>query len=120
MPPARTTGSHGENLARLYLESQGYRFITANWSCRLGEIDLIMNDQETRVFVEVRVRSNPNFGSGADSVHWHKQRRLLRTAARYQQRMNYWGDVRFDVISIDLSNPQQPIYDHIEHAFGIS
>ncbi len=115
----RTIGSQGETLARSYLESKGYIFVSANWSCKLGEIDLIMDWNGTRVFVEVRVRSNPNFGSGADSVNWHKQRRLLRATAYYQQRMNYWGDIRFDVVSINLSNPLAPTYDHIEYAFGL-
>jgi putative endonuclease len=114
------TGDTGERLARQYLEEKGFIFVARHWLCKMGELDLIMNDGLTRVFIEVRVRSNTAFGSGADSVAWRKQQRLIRAAAHYQQRTNYWGDTRFDVVSIDLSRPELPQIEHIEYAFEVS
>ena len=51
---AQFTGDEGEELARKYLQKRGLRFVAANWLCKLGEIDLVMDDADgTRVFVEV-------------------------------------------------------------------
>lgn len=58
------------------------RLIARNLRCRLGEIDLVMLDAQTLVFVEVRRRNHARYGSAADSITRHKQLRLVR-AARY-------------------------------------
>jgi len=110
-------GRHGEQLARQYLKHKGYRFIAANWLCPQGEIDLIMQHDPTRVIVEVRLRSSADYGTGADTVTYHKQQKLIRTAKLYQQATNYWQDLRFDVISITFNADKTPQIDHIEHAF---
>jgi putative endonuclease len=119
--PADTTaqekGALGEQAARDYLETKGYFFVAKNWSCKTGEIDLIMNDGMTRVFVEVRLRSKQSqYGNGLDTVSYQKQRKLIKTANFYQQLQNYWGDIRFDVISIteDSGNLE---FEHIPYAF---
>ena len=113
----RSVGSQGEQLARQFLEQKGYRFITANWSCSLGELDLIMQHGSTRVIVEVRLRKNLSYGTGSDTVAAHKQHKIIRATKMYQQRVNYWRDLRFDVISITFDSKQQPQIEHIEHAF---
>lgn len=64
----REVGSHYETLARDYLTRQGYRFITANFNTRLGEIDLIMKDGHTFVFVEVKYRKHSHYGHAAEMV----------------------------------------------------
>lgn len=115
-----TTGRWGESIARDYLERQGLRFIAANWACKLGEIDLIMQDGPTRVFIEVRFRSNASYGSSADTVAWLKQKKLIRVAKAYQQRAAYWGDCRFDVVAIAPGQGVEPVIDHIKDAFSVS
>ena len=114
----RLLGAQGEQQARSYLEQKGLQFIEANWSCKLGEIDLVMQDDTTRVFVEVRLRAPTTFGSGYETIAWQKQQKLIRAARVYQQKKQYWGDIRFDVVSIS-NNPTQPIIEHIENAFGL-
>lgn len=103
-------GSQAEQLARRFLEQHGLRFKQANFRCKRGEIDLIMQDGETLVFVEVRYRSNSRFGSAAESVDRHKQRKLVTTALFYLQSKPELAQQasRFDVIAIsgDSGSPQ--------------
>jgi putative endonuclease len=113
-------GKQGEDLAKQYLEGQGMRFVMANWSSRLGEIDLIMQDKSTRVFVEVRRRRSTSFGEGLETVARQKQQKLIRTAKLYQQQTNYWGDARFDVISIIQDPHSAPRIAHVESAFDLT
>lgn len=119
MKPARhIAGVRGEQLARDFLQQRGFRFLTANWWCKAGEIDLIMQDGSTRVFVEVRLRAPTTYGTGFDTVANEKQRKLIRAAQWYQQTVGFWGDVRFDVVSI-TDAPSGPTIDYIPNAFGV-
>ena len=102
----RRSGAHWEKAAESYLRKQGLRLLQRNFSSRFGEIDLIMEDGQTLVFVEVKFRKSSQHGSGADAVTFHKQGRISRTAAWYLAKNPHRGEsiCRFDVISI---NPQQ-------------
>ena len=116
--PQQASGTFGEALARYYLEGVGLAFVAANWSCRLGEIDLIMRDGSTLVFVEVRLRAPTDFGEGLETVARDKQRRLIRAARFYLQAVDWSGDARFDVVSIEAGAAgQEPIVEHIPYAF---
>ena len=102
-PTRRQIGAGYEALARRYLERAGLNFIAANVSCRVGELDLIMRDEQIWVFVEVRFRRNADFGGAAASVTHTKQRRLLRAAAFWLAQHNASFDTsscRFDVLAI--------------------
>jgi len=102
-PTHRQVGAHYENLARRYLERAGLVFVMANAACRAGELDLVMRDKQTWVFVEVRYRRNANFGGAAASVTYPKQRRLLRAAAFWLAQHDASFDTsscRFDVLAI--------------------
>lgn len=114
---ARATGERGEQIARRYLEKRGLVFLVANWAGKTGEIDLIMQHGSTRVFVEVRMRAPTSYGFGFETVARDKQRKLVRTAQYYQQKEKWWGDVRFDVVSIVAKEGQEPEIEHIEYAF---
>src|SRR5690606_15144796 len=77
-PPAKPRtmlrpGESAERRAERYLRAQGLRLLDRNYHSPHGEIDLIMQDGATLVFVEVRLRSNPRFGSGADSIDHRKR-----------------------------------------------
>ena len=99
---SRTRGNKAETQAAAYLSGQGLVLLERNFSCKLGEIDLIMRDNQTLIFVEVRLRHNPHFGSGAETVTIYKQRKIIKTAQYYlQTHANVENlDCRFDVISI--------------------
>jgi putative endonuclease len=102
MATSRQRGSHWEQVAESFLNKRGLKTLERNFHARFGEIDLIMLDGSTLVFAEVRYRENDRHGSGADSVTWTKQRRLISAAGRFLQYhpSDRLRPCRFDVISI--------------------
>ena len=72
----KEAGRAGEAAALAHLEQAGLQLVLRNFSCKRGEIDLVMLDGATLVLVEVRYRSSEHFGGAAASVTWRKQRRL--------------------------------------------
>lgn len=94
-------GKAAEQLALHYLEQQGLRLVETNYSTRMGEIDLIMWQQHSLVFVEVRQRNNLNFGGAAASVGLVKQKKLWKTAQIYLQRYTSPPACRFDLLAIN-------------------
>ena len=96
-------GTDAENYARIFLERAGLKTLTTNYNCRGGEIDLILRHNHTLVFVEVRLRSNPHFGSAAESVTPSKQKRIIHAAQHFLMHNNQLSDLecRFDVIALD-------------------
>ena len=99
--PRQQAGAAGEERALAHLQRHGLVLIEQNFLCKVGEIDLIMRERQTIVFVEVRTRADARYGSAADSVSPAKQRRLLLTAQRYLQRFRLPPACRFDVVAID-------------------
>lgn len=98
----RQQGARFEQQARLFLESKGLRFIAANQNFKCGELDLIMQDGQTIVFVEVRQRSSNHFGSAVESVDWRKQQKWLDAANLWLAERNLSledADCRFDLIA---------------------
>lgn len=104
-------GLAAEKLAATFLLNHGLKLVMQNYHCRFGEIDLIMQEAKTLVFVEVRLRSNNQFGSAGDSITHQKQQKLIRTAQHYLQshdvQSNDESACRFDAIlmtNVDLKN----------------
>jgi putative endonuclease len=105
-PVARRTakqiqGQAGEDRALVYLQQNGLTLIERNFRCKGGEIDLIMAERGTLVFVEVRTRSSAGYGGAAASVTLRKQARLITAAQVFLQRYQMPPACRFDVIAID-------------------
>jgi len=101
LSPKQEQGKTWEDAAQAYLQRHGLVPIEANFRCKLGEIDLIMRDGETLVFVEVRQRAAGAQVSAAASISPAKIRRLVRAAQVYLQRFTRLPPCRFDVIAID-------------------
>lgn len=94
-------GRHGETRAAAFLEDLGYRIVTRNYRCHLGEIDIVCRDGDTLVFVEVRTRESGRYGDAIATVTHAKQRRIARVAAMYLSRERPRVDsCRFDVVGI--------------------
>lgn len=96
-------GSKYESLAKQYLLSQGLIFIEGNFLAKCGEIDLIMKDQQTVVFVEVRYRKSQRYGHAAETVTPNKMKKLVATAKIWLQRQRlsvHTTDFRFDVVAL--------------------
>lgn len=112
----KATGDQAEQLAATYLQKQGLNLLEKNYRCRFGEIDLIMQDQKTLVFAEVRLRRNLNFGGAASSITPQKQTRLIRTAQHFLNGQHNPPPCRFDVVLLnDLSLAD---IEWIKNAFG--
>lgn len=112
----RRLGDRKEQQARAYLERQGLRAIAQNVRCKRGELDLVMRDQDTLVFVEVRYRESERFGGAAASIDPRKQMRIMAAASYYLQRHEPNLPCRFDVIAIDGAG----VINWIRHAFAAS
>ena len=94
-------GALAEQRAAQHLQQQGLHPVAQNYRSRFGEIDLIMQDGATLVFVEVRLRRNARFGGAAASIDTHKQRRIIRSAQQYLSRLKTVPPCRFDVVLLD-------------------
>ncbi|PJK01263.1 YraN family protein [Lysobacteraceae bacterium NML91-0213] len=96
----RRRGDAVEQLARDLLHSQGLQDVARNAGYRVGELDLVMRDGATLVFVEVRYRRSAGYGGGADSIDARKRLRLVRAAQVFLSRHPRWATApcRFDVV----------------------
>ncbi len=97
-------GKHGEQLAREYLEQQGYSILESNWRYKKLEIDLIATDKDLLVAVEVKTRSSDAFGEPEIFVTRSKQNKLIRAINRYVKQKGCDREIRFDVVSVIESN----------------
>lgn len=107
-------GNAAEQLAATFLQQKGLTLVEKNFRCPHGEIDLVMRDGKTLVFIEVRMRSNANFGGAAMSITPSKQLKLKRSAERYLQ---IHGDTacRFDAVLMRTINTNA--VEWIQNAF---
>ena len=96
-------GHVGEQLACRYLKKQGLRLVKKNYRVKSGEIDLIMQDKETLVFVEVRYRTHADYGSGIETITAPKRKRIIAAAKYYLLDQCLYDKIhcRFDVMGID-------------------
>lgn len=104
---SRARGAAVEAAAERWLRAQGMICVTRNFSCKVGEIDLIMRDGAQLVFVEVRFRQRDSFGGAAASVTRSKQQRVVRAAQYFIAAHPKWRDCacRFDVLGASQKAP---------------
>ncbi|MGB7604484.1 MAG: YraN family protein [Lutisporaceae bacterium] len=94
-------GAFGEDMACSYLESNGYRIIERNFSCRVGEVDIIAMEGDTLAFIEVKCRTSINFGNPSEAVSYYKQSRIVKTALFFMTKHKIFDYMcRFDVIEV--------------------
>lgn len=115
-------GLEAEKLAATFLTSHGLKLVMQNYHCRFGEIDLIMQDVKTLVFVEVKLRASSHFGGAAVSITPQKQQKLILAAQHYLQQANYKIEpaCRFDAILMHskiLKNTDLQQIEWIRNAF---
>jgi len=116
----RTIGVWGESEAKKYLEKKGMRFIASGFKSRFGEIDIIMRDGATVVFVEVKTRKNRRFAEAREFVSYEKQRRIRMTASLWLSYRGADAPARFDVVEVYApqgADTQKPEIIHIPNAF---
>jgi len=93
-------GRLAEDHALARLEQAGLKLVDRNYRSRFGEIDIIMADGRTLVFVEVRFRRSDRYGSAEESVNRQKQARLIKTAACFLRENRLDRPTRFDVAAL--------------------
>jgi putative endonuclease len=113
----REQGDAAEERARRHLEAQGLRTVARNVRSRFGEIDLIMRQGATLLFVEVRYRRSSRFGGAVASVDVRKQSKLIATAQHYLQQHPHDGPCRFDVVAIGGDTNE---VEWLQNAFELS
>jgi putative endonuclease len=114
----RQKGDEGEELAAAYLQSKGYTILEQNYFFEHAEVDIVAFDENTIVFVEVKMRKNTNFGEPAEYVTPKKQKLVLKAAEAwlYERKMT-GARVRFDVVGIVRHQNEAPDIQHYENAF---
>ena len=110
-------GAWGEETAAGYLKAHGYRIIERNFSCRIGELDLIALDGDTIVFIEVKTRRSLVYGLPCESITETKKNHILRTIRYYVMVQGIKDrDLRVDVMEV-LSKDGSTYVHHIKNAF---
>lgn len=114
-------GHWGESLAWEFLRKKGYKLLAANYRCRMGEIDLIVQKKKYIVFVEVKLRKNDAFAEALEFVNFKKQQRIKTASNLFLcQREATDQLVRFDVIEVYAPQgieTKKPTIRHLEDAF---
>lgn len=110
-PSTRFTGDITEAFAASYLAKQGLIFEEKNQYSRMGEIDIIMKDGDTLVFIEVKYRASNSFGGAISAISVQKQQKIRKTATFYLQQCGlneYNTSCRFDVVALqgNINNPE--------------
>jgi putative endonuclease len=121
VPDQRVTfGKRGEDLACEELERRGYIILDRRFRTRCGELDIIARDGKVIVFVEVKARTDGNFGNPSEAITWRKRRRVAQMAASYLSRKKL-GDApcRFDVVAVVDGPDAARTIELIQGAFDI-
>ena len=113
-----TLGQAGEVVASKLLVVLGFNALERNFTCPLGEIDIVAQRQGVRYFIEVKTRSGAAFGQPGEAVNLDKQQRLRRLASYYIVANRYPGPVDFGVVEV-IYNAVDRRYQatFLDHAF---
>lgn len=118
---SRDRGHDAEQACCSYLQQQGLKLLDRNYHGRRGELDLVMQDRGTVVFIEVRYRKNNAFGGALESITSSKQEKIRLTAEQYLQQETDLKDGRFDVVAMTGKIQNNGSYDYsfewIKNAF---
>ena len=112
-------GRWGERRCERFLVRKGLRKLARNYSCKTGEIDLVMVDSDGAiVFVEVKARADESFEPVESVVTFAKKAKLLRTARYFLASHNIEDrPCRFDIVTLVLGQAGRPKIKHYENAF---
>ena len=112
-------GDDGEEIAVQYLLDNGYEILERKYVSHKKEVDIIAKSpDEVLVFVEVKTRSNLNYGEPEYALTIGKQKAIIRVAQEFLYERDIVDTaVRFDVIGIQFKEDGSPEINHLEHAF---
>lgn len=116
-------GREGEEAAVAFLKKKGYRILEKNFRAKVGEIDVIAEQDATVVFVEVKARADHQYGHPFNAVTPVKQRKIIQVAQSYLAKHRLMeNSARFDVVglTVDADNANSFQIELLENAFQIS
>lgn len=113
-------GNFGENLAETYLKQNGYKILTKNFTCKIGEIDIIGIDKNLICFIEVKTRYNLKYGYPCEAVTRNKMMKIYKSSQVYILKNRLFKySFRFDIIEILLDKKNKPKIRLIKNAFQV-
>jgi len=110
-------GQFGEDIARSYLLKNGYEILATNWRYLRAEVDIICKKDKIIVFVEVKSRSNIQYGEPESFLSNAQEQRIFDAANEYIDQIDHQGEIRFDLISIRFDKENEAIIKHFKDAF---
>lgn len=110
-------GQWAEKQALSFLQTQGFSLIVANYHCRYGEIDLIVQKDQEIIFVEVKARSSTRYAQSYETISLSKQKKIMKSALCFLENEPRFSAFycRFDVICFDFF---QQFAKKIQHDFS--
>ena len=118
---SRQIGEKGEEIAAKYLIKRGYKIIQTNWTCQIGEVDIVAQDGDNVVLVEVKTRRILNKDDSIMpelAVNRAKQEKYRTLALMYAALHPALTSIRFDVVAINLVAPSTASLRHLIGAFS--
>lgn len=115
----KALGQWGEKRCEKYLKSKGFKTLARNYSCKVGELDLVMADGDgTIVFVEVKTRADESFGPTEDVITRPKKERMAKAARYFLTAYKIENrPCRFDFVTVVLDKNSKETIQHYENAF---
>ena len=111
-------GLAGERATETRYVAHGYRVIARNWSCRVGELDLVLSRGQLVVVCEVKTRRGSRYGGGFEAVDVRKRHKLRALAEIFLlQTRTFPSAIRFDVASVWLRPDGSAAVQIFEDAF---
>ena len=113
----KNLGRKGEEQATLFLKSKGYRIVERNCKCKIGEIDIIAQNNNEYIFIEVKTRTTKSYGNPAEAINKNKIKHIINTSKYYllkNKLKNFF--IRYDVIEIYLKG-NKVFINHIRNVF---
>ncbi len=110
-------GRYGEVIASRYLRKNGYSIATAQYKCRVGEIDIIAEDKKYICFVEVKTRSEGMKYAPADAVDSAKRQKIISASKIFLKNYKQKRQPRFDIVEVYFDGDSPIKINHIENAF---
>ncbi len=118
---SRQIGEKGEEIAAKYLIKRGYKIIQTNWTCQVGEVDIVAQDGNNVVLVEVKTRRILDKDDSIMpelAVNRAKQEKYRTLALMYTALHPALTSIRFDVVAINLVAPSTASLRHLIGAFS--
>ena len=102
----KNIGNTGEDIAKDWLEKQGYTIIERNWRHSHWEVDIIASKKDKLHFVEVKTRNSHRYGKPEESFGKNKMKSLKNAAEEYQHQHPEWEKIQFDILAITLQHDE--------------